>query len=73
LIFTCEEQFKDLLKAYVEQNILIIPDEDITMYCFQGIHSARNAGFKTEVMNLLTMKSLLQPTSLSEMFQNGSS
>jgi hypothetical protein len=36
---------------------------------FRGLDNARYAGFKTEIMNLLTTGTLTQPANLNIMFQ----
>ncbi len=53
----------------MEQGNPDITDKDIAIYFFRGLDNARYAGFKTEIMNLLTSETLTQPAVLNVMFQ----
>ena len=43
-------------------------DEDVAMVFFRGLDNARYAGFKTEILNGLTAKSITQPANLNAMY-----
>jgi hypothetical protein len=45
-----------------------LDDEDIAMDFFRGLDNGRYSSFKTEIMNLLTTKTLPQPKDLNAMF-----
>ncbi len=58
-IILYKEQFNKALKAYVDQGNPKIGDEDVAMDFFRGLDNARYAGFKTEILNGLTIKSIM--------------
>jgi hypothetical protein len=68
-IIMYKEQFNNVLKVYADQGNPKITDEDIAMDFLRGLDNARYAGFKTEIMNLLTTEMLTQPANLNVMFQ----
>ncbi len=57
-----------MLKAYVDQGNPKMGDEDIAMDFFHGLDNAKYAGFKTEILNGLTAKSITQPANLNAMY-----
>jgi hypothetical protein len=56
------------LKAYEDQKNPDMKDVDIAMDFFRGLDNGRYAGFKTEILNGLTAKSIVQPANLNAMY-----
>ncbi len=67
-IILYKERFNNVLKAYVNQGNPKMGDEDVAMDFFCGLDNARYAGFKTEILNRLTAKSITQPANLNAMY-----
>jgi hypothetical protein len=67
-IIVYKERFNNALKAYIEQKNPKMGDVDITMDFFRGLDNGRYAGFKTEILNGLTAKSITQPANLNDMY-----
>jgi hypothetical protein len=67
-IILYKERFNNTLNAYVDQGNPKMRDEDIVMDFFRGLDNARYTGFKTEILNGLTAKSIMQPANLNAMY-----
>ena len=63
-IILYKERFNNALKAYM--SIKEILKWEMDFFC--GLDNARYAGFKTEILNGLTAKSIMQPANLNAMY-----
>ena len=57
-IITYKERFNASLKGYNDQGNPEMSDKDIAMDFFRGLDNARYAGFKKDILNSLTSKSI---------------
>jgi hypothetical protein len=67
-IIVNKERFNNALKVYIEQKNPKMGDVDIAMDFFHGLDNRRYVSFKTEILNRLTAKSILQPANLNDMY-----
>ena len=67
-IIQYKERFDNAKKSYEEQGNPPMEDVDIAMDFFRGLDNNRYGNFKTQIMNDLTAKVLVQPQNLNEMY-----
>lgn len=67
-ITTYKEWFNNALKAYIDQCNPGMNEADIAIDFFRGLDNAWYTGFKTEIFNRLTAKSITQPANLNVMY-----
>jgi len=67
-IIQYKERFDNAKKTYEDQGNPPMEDVDIAMDFFRGLDNNRYGHFKTQIMNDLTAKVLVQPQNLNEMY-----
>jgi hypothetical protein len=67
-IIVYKERFNNAMKDYINQKNPKMGDDYIAMHFICKLDNRRLEGFKTEILNGLTMKSIMQPVNLNEMY-----
>jgi hypothetical protein len=67
-IIVYKERFNNAMKDYINQKNPKMGDDDIAMDFICRLDKRRLAGFNTEILNGLTMKSITQPVNLNKMY-----